>query len=260
MGETPIIIALILFNIIFIAFIGAIIIFIREYRIKKKAHTKQIKNIDETHKRELLETQVEIQTQTMQYIGREIHDNIGQKLTLASLYTQQLAFENKAPQVNKNIENIGHIINQSLTELRLLSKSLTDNSIETLSISELIEEECKKINDLKICNVHFNNDCKTNIESYQIKSIVFRITQEFMQNSIKHANCKNITVSLKTLNNQIIQLTLNDDGKGFDVNASSSNGIGLKNIRKRAELIGGLYTLKSQDGLGTTLTIDIPLK
>lgn len=259
MGETQITVTLIIFNIIFIAFIGAIIIFIREYRIKKKAHVKQIQNIDETHRRELLETQVEIQTQTMQYIGREIHDNIGQKLTLASLYTQQLAFENKAPQVNKSIENIGDIINQSLTELRLLSKSLTDNSIEIHSISELIEEECKKINDLKKCNVYFTNDCKTNIKSYQIKSIVFRITQEFLQNSIKHANCKNITVLLKSLDNHI-QLTLNDDGKGFDANASSSNGIGLKNIRKRTELIGGLYTLKSQDGLGTTLTIDIPLK
>ena len=56
--------------------------------------------ISEAHTKELLSTQIEMQTQTMQYIGREIHDNVGQKLTLASLYTQQLAYENKAPQIN----------------------------------------------------------------------------------------------------------------------------------------------------------------
>ncbi|AXO80387.1 two-component sensor histidine kinase [Olleya aquimaris] len=259
MGETQIIITLILFNIIFLAFIAGILIFIREYRIKKKTHLKQIETIDETHKQELLETQVEIQMQTMQYIGREIHDNIGQKLTLASLYTQQLAFENKAPQVNKCIENIGGIINESLSELRRLSKSLTDNSIEIHSIFELIENECEKINALKKCVVHFTKDSKTKIESYQIKSIIFRITQEFLQNSIKHANCENIFVLLKNTDNTLV-LILKDDGKGFNTNALNSEGIGLKNIKKRTELIGGQYKLESLDQKGTTLTIEIPIK
>ena len=258
MDETKYIIILIIFNLIFISFIGAIIIFIREYRIKKKAHQKELEFVDICHKQELLETQVEIQMQTMQHIGREIHDNIGQKLTLASLYTQQLAFENKAPQVNKSIKNIAGIINESLSELRLLSKSLTDNSIELHSISELIENECKKINALKKCVVHFTKDSKTKIESYQIKSIIFRITQEFLQNSIKHANCKNIFVLLKDIDNTLV-LTLKDDGKGFNVNTLNADGIGLKNMKKRTELIGGQFKLESLDQKGTTLTIALPL-
>lgn len=258
MGERGIIVSIILFNIIFIAFISAIITFIRQYRIKKKAHLAEIHTKEEVHKKELLETQVEIQTQTMKHIGREIHDNIGQKLTLASLYTQQLAFENKAPQVNKSIENIGDIINQSLSELRELSKSLTDNTIEDSPISILIENECKKIHDLKKCNVKFIKDTSSDIDSYQIKSILFRITQEFLQNSIKHAQCKNITVSLKKDTSNVI-LALQDDGKGFDIKTSRPNGIGLKNIEKRTELIGGTYTLESQPQLGTKITIQIPV-
>ena len=101
------------------------------------------------HQKEILSAQIEIQNQTMQHIGREIHDNIGQKLTLASLYTQQLAYENKAPQINENIENISAIINQSLSELRALSKSLTDDSISNSTIVELLQNECKIINELK---------------------------------------------------------------------------------------------------------------
>lgn len=258
MGETSVIIIIIAFNIIFLAFIAGIIIFIREYRIKKKAHVKEINTIDETHKRELLETQVEIQTQTMQYIGQEIHDNIGQKLTLASLYTQQLAFENKAPQVNDSIENISTIINESLTELRQLSKSLTDNAIETHTLIELIDNECKKINALKHCKVHFTNDATIKIESYQIKSILFRITQEFLQNSIKHAQCKHINVSLQKTDNTL-QILLQDDGKGFNLETLESKGIGLKNMQKRTALISGDFNLDSKETQGTTLTIDIPL-
>jgi len=258
MGETGIVITLILFNVIFLAFIGGIVIFIREYRIKKKAHLKEIFNIDETHKKELLETQIEIQTQTMQYIGQEIHDNIGQKLTLASLYAQQLMFENKMPAINDSINGINDIINQSLIELRQLSKSLTDDSIKKNSIVALIANECKKINDLKKCVVQFSSTEEISLTSYQIKSVIYRITQEFMQNSIKHSKCKNILVSLFKTDNGI-KLVLKDDGIGFDVDDVKSGGIGLQNIEKRTKLIGGSIGLVSQRLIGTKLTIEIPL-
>lgn len=259
MGEREIIIiSLIVFNTVFFIFIGAIVIFVRQYRIKKKTHLSEIHDIDEIHKKELLKTEMEIQTQTMKHIGREIHDNIGQKLTLASLYTQQLAFENKELQINKNIENIGDIINQSLTELRQLSKSLTDNTIESASISVLIELECEKVNNLKKCKVKFENEAQVGFISYQIKSILFRITQEFLQNSIKHAACKNIVVTLDKCNSNI-KLTLKDDGKGFNVENSKSNGIGLKNMEKRTELIGGSFTINSQPQKGATVIIEIPI-
>jgi len=259
MGERGIIILIVLFNIIFIAFISAIVIFVRQYRIKKREHVAEIHDIDEVHKKDLLETEIEIQTQTMKHIGREIHDNIGQKLTLASLYTQQLAFENKAPHINENIETISEIINQSLTELRELSKSLTDNNIAKASIFQLVENECKKINDLKKCKVHFRCDAQIDIESYSIKSILFRITQEFLQNSIKHSQCKNIEVALGQTAYHL-QLNLEDDGKGFDVDKLNSKGIGLKNIEKRTEMIGGNFKLESGHLQGTKLTIEIPLK
>ena len=96
MGKTETIITIFIFNIFFILFIVAVVVFIKQYKTKKKEHTAMLLFQKEQHQQELLFAQIEIQQQTMQHIGREIHDNIGQKLTLASLYTQQLAFENKA--------------------------------------------------------------------------------------------------------------------------------------------------------------------
>ena len=134
MQQTETIIFIIIANILLLVFVVGIILFILQYKKKKIEHAKEKSMIAETHTKELLATQLEMQTQTMQHIGREIHDNVGQKLTLASLYTQQLAYENKAPHINDKIENISNIINDSLAELRQLSKTLTDDTINNGTI------------------------------------------------------------------------------------------------------------------------------
>lgn len=256
MGKNTLILTLILFNIFFIAFISGIIIFIREYRKKKRLHLEELETINLQHKKELLETQVEIQIQTMKHIGKEIHDNVGQKLTLSSLYLQQLVFENKSPQLNDSINNVNDIINESLNELRHLSKSLTDDTIEENSITELIEIECQKINQLKKCNVSYDSSLTIYINSYQTKSVLLRIVQEFIQNSLKHSQCKNIDISISNLKNEL-QVILKDDGKGFDLENIEYNGIGLNNIKKRIKILNGISTLQS-DKNGTVLTLNIP--
>lgn len=259
MGKTEIIIFIILTSLIVVIFIMGIFLFAFQYKRKRKEYIneKQIRN--EQHQQELLTTQLEIQTQTMQHIGREIHDNVGQKLTLASLYTQQLAYENKAPQVTDKIENISQIINESLTELRQLSKSLTDDTINNTGITQLLQQECDKVNDLKKCKVSFRSNEKIPVLTYKVKSILLRITQEFLQNSIKHSHCTNIMVELAT-NDVLLQLLMQDDGQGFDMSAISGNGIGISNIKKRTALIGGSLSLESNAGKGSSLHLTLPLQ
>jgi len=198
---------------------------------------KQKNEAEITHELQLSVVQLEMQQQTMQHLGREIHDNIGQKLTLASLYTQQLGYENKVPMIKSTIENISDIINQSLNELRQLSKNLTDNNIESSTLNQLLEIECNKFNDLKKCKITFSGELISSVLTYQSKSVLLRISQEFIQNSIKHSKCKNIYVSLNQTNKKI-KLSLQDDGKGFDIKTNNSNGMGLSNIKSRIKLIG----------------------
>jgi signal transduction histidine kinase len=269
MQQTETIVFIIIANVLLLVFIVGIILFILQYKKRKVAHEKEKDMITEAHAKELLSTQLEMQTQTMQHIGREIHDNVGQKLTLASLYTQQLAFENKAPQINDKIENIGFIINESLAELRQLSKSLTDDRINDNNIIQLLQQECNTVNDLKKCEVTFSSNQHKIALPYQTKSILLRIAQEFLQNSIKHAACKTIKVNIAK-EATCITLSLQDDGKGFDVNTcfgssphqgvggATNNGIGLSNMKKRTEIIGGKFNLDSLPNKGTTLTIEIP--
>lgn len=258
MGETEYLLIIILFNVFLLAFMIAVITFAIQYKNKKKENQTKLEQQKVFHQKELLATEIEIQIQTMQYIGREIHDNVGQKLTLASLYTQQLAYENKMPDINEKIENIGEIINQSLKELRHLSKSLTDNTIEKGSIFQLLQKEFKKLEELKKYKINFEVTNEELALSYETKSVIVRVVQEFVQNSMKYANCNTISISL-TKNNTELKIILADDGKGFDIRNSKEGGIGLVNMKKRVELIGGRYALQSEKDKGTTLSIEINL-
>ncbi len=249
---------LVIFNVILVAFIGGIIVFIREYRMRKKSHEKQLSTIDLQHKKELLKTQLEIQNQTMVHIGREIHDNVGQKLTLSSMYLQQLVFENKPSKLMDSLNEINDIINASLTELRQLSKSLTDDNIAINSVYDLIEMECAKLRELKKYKITFKRTSELPAINYQKKSVLLRIVQEFFQNSIKHSQCKALAVLLGKDKNKL-HLTLKDDGIGFDVENLNTSGIGLKNIQKRVEMIQGISTLESSKESGTRLSIKIPI-
>lgn len=207
--------------------------------------------INEQHIKELLATQIEIQQQTMQDLGREIHDNVGQKLTLASIYAQQLAFENKYPDVNERIATIGSIINASLTELRSLSRTLTSDYIQQTELTELIKTECERVNALGKCKVTYQlTTFKIPLDDTK-KKIVLRIVQEFLQNSLKHAHCTRIAILVQYADSRL-KIIASDDGVGFDTGVDYS-GIGLENMRKRAELIGAQFSVSSALNKGTEI-------
>lgn len=255
MGKTELLITIMLFNMFFVLFVAAVMVYIRKYRQRKKEYLNEIEIKNEIHQRELLATQLEIQQVTMQQIGRELHDNIGQKLTLVSLYTQQLLYENKVPEVIERIEQVSQIINQTLQDLRSLSKTLTDDNINQKEIVTLIQEEVNNTNAFQKCHVDFKHNFEQLDLGFVHKNVLLRITQEFIQNSMKHANCKNIFINLNTSEKVLWELNIKDDGIGFDPSDVNSNGIGLTNMRNRAEIIGADFRLESGENLGTTLNI-----
>lgn len=255
MGKTELIITIIIFNIFFVLFVAAVMVYIRKYKQRKREYMNEIEVKNEIHKRELLATQLEIQQATMQQIGRELHDNIGQKLTLVSLYTQQLLYENKVPEVSERIDQVSQIINQSLQDLRSLSKTLTDDNINQKEIVTLIQEEVDNTNAFKRCHITFEHNFNQLDLGFVHKNVLLRITQEFIQNSIKHANCQNIFIRLNTSEDNLWELSLKDDGVGFDSTRTSSNGIGLTNMKNRAAIIGADFRFESKENTGTSLNL-----
>jgi signal transduction histidine kinase len=257
MGQTEIKIFIILTSVVVLTFISGIIIFLFQYRKRRLVHEKEKLQINEQHQIELLNTQLESQQQTMQFIGQEIHDSVAQKLTLASIYTQRMEFENNVPDLNDKLGGVSKILNESLFELRQLSKNLTDDKLQTAGLQELINMECDRVNATGICIAGFEFNELPAI-TIAVKSSLLRIVQEFIQNSIKHSGCKEIKIKL-SITIKKLHLLLQDDGKGFDIDNPKHKGIGLDGIRRRIQMLGGEYSLTSNVGKGVILSLNIPI-
>jgi signal transduction histidine kinase len=269
MGETEFKIFAVIVNLMLFVFIGGIIVFFLKYHKRKLTSEKEKAMLNEQHAQDLLHSKLEIQQQTMQDIGRDIHDNVGQLLTVASISAYQMAYDNICPSQNERVTSIGKIIDQSLSELRNLSRNLTNEKAEMAELIELLQDEASRINGLNICHVACSyNDLNFTV-SNAIKNFMLRIIQEFIQNSLKHAACKNIAVDFN-YDAPGLSIHLHDDGKGFDVHADNEakeRGIGLINMQKRADLIGAEFSFSSvlNEGppgqavqTGTSMDIFIP--
>jgi signal transduction histidine kinase len=257
MGETEIIIFIVLVNLALLILITGIIVFVLQYRKRKLTHQKEKDELEKQHKLNLLNNQLLIQQQTMQFIGQEIHDSVAQKLTLASIYTQRMEFENDVPGINDKLAGVSKILNESLLELRQLSKSLTDDKLQSANLQELINMECDQVNATGICFAGFECN-ELPVITIPAKSSLLRIVQEFIQNSIKHSGCIKIKIKLNAENNRLVML-LEDDGKGFDIDNSRHKGIGLDSIRRRIQMLGGEHSFTSSVGKGVFLSLNIPI-
>ena len=257
MGQTEFEIFIVLASLILLIFIGGIIMFITQYHKKKLIDQQEQHKLAQEHAREVLHIKLEIQEKTMEDIGRELHDNIGQQLVLAHYYTNQLKESTDITQMHEQVTTISEIINNSLADIRSLSKSL-QKADDMGELEDLVKKQCAKINALHKCTAacDFNGDELD--MSGSIKNFILRIIQEFLQNSLKHSECKNIRIDF--IYRQGLQIQLKDDGVGFDMKEAieRNEGIGLTNMKKRAEMIGADFIQKSAPGSGTTLELFIP--
>lgn len=245
---------IVLFSVVFLLFVSGIIFFIFQYRKKKLLDQLEKVRVEETHRMELLNAQLQSQHQTMARIGREIHDNVGQKLTLASLYSKQLGIQEEG--VNeKRVLEIADIIDESLSELRELSRSLTSTKTSETSLFSLLSAEAIRVNETGICMMRIEGNARYIMLSPAKRDILYRVLQEFLQNSLKHAECNVVTINLEQ-HNGLLLIKAKDDGHGFDLQQQSS-GIGLKNMQQRIEEIGAKFSLTSSPGNGTSMNIEL---
>jgi signal transduction histidine kinase len=240
--------------VVLVAFVIAVLAVMLIYRKRRVQHEQEIALMNEKFTSELLQTQLEVQQQTMQRIGQEIHDNVGQQLTLAYLYAQQIHATDES--VVAKVQGVASLINDSLTDLRSLSRGLVDvHSIQSADLAELIRSECLKIKTTALFEVKLSITNTLKELSPAVKIFVWRIFQEFTQNSMKHSKCSLLTVELSQ-QEKGIQLVTEDNGKGFG--EESSQGVGLTNMKKRAQMIGGTFLLERKQGMGTKMRLFVP--
>ena len=211
---------------------------------------------------EILKSQIEIQNSTLQQIGQELHDNIGQLLSVAKINLNILEGTNQSEENQEYIKQTNEIIGQSIQDLRSLTKSLDGDFVQQFGLQESITHELQRIRKTKKFETEVMQQGEAYALGFEKEIILFRIFQEFINNSLKHSEAKNIKVKF-TYASEHFKLCVADDGKGFDyekviTNKMFDSGAGLRNISRRCELIGGNCKLESVLGKGTQLDIQLP--
>ncbi|ESU22307.1 two-component sensor histidine kinase [Flavobacterium enshiense DK69] len=217
---------------------------------QRKRNMILIKQIEgkKQFEQEIIESQIEIREQILKNISWELHDNIGQLLTLAKIQLQ------KIPGNPDNIKDVNDNLSNILNEVRALSKVTNPDFICEINLEDAVKIEIDRFNrlgciesKLEITGTPFSLNTKSEI-------IIFRILQEFFVNTIKHSKASKLDVFISFDGNKL-SIVAEDNGKGFEKSDTFQNGIGLTNMKKRGFLINAEVNLESTLNQGTKLTI-----
>jgi two-component system, NarL family, sensor kinase len=210
------------------------------------------------HQAELLNTRLEVQEQSMTLISEEIHDNINQILGITRKYLFSAEDLMEDPKGKKLLGNSKELLSKAIKELRHISHSLNSELIQELGLIQFLEKDLEHISGSS--QLHCNLEVEG--EPYDLAKeqnlLIYRIVQEAVQNVIKHAEAKRISIFLK-YEADALDISVCDDGKGFDTEAALGAGsLGLRNLNNRAKLLKSELRISSEADKGTCLKFLVP--
>lgn len=227
------------------------------YQRRKARHRRHIVDLNKRFAEELLKSQLEMQEETFNRISQEIHDNVGQIMSLAKV---QINIMTESNDMNKDLLNDVKLnIGKAMTDLRDIARSLSSDRIRTIGVHTAALTEAERLNKSGIIHIDVEVEGQERKMQEDKKLILFRIIQESIQNIIKHAKATQTSIRF-AYNATEVEAVISDNGQGFDLAeaAGRSTGLGLSNIRTRAMLAGGQSRIESSPDSGTTITINMP--
>ncbi len=209
--------------------------------------------------RKLTEYLQNIREEERLHISREIHDELGQLLTVLKMDVSWLNKKIDAPEgpIRAKITELLGLIDTTVKTVRRIASELRPTLLDDLGIQAAMEWHLEEFE--RRSGIHQNFDPpgrEVSVDDSQ-KIGLFRIFQESLTNVARHSGGKNVNVSLKEDDNLVI-LTIQDDGKGFDEESTRKNTLGLLGMKERTKVMGGEYTIQSEPGNGTTVKVVVP--
>lgn len=241
-----------------IIFFMVVLMFVLVYLffIKKKSQLLLSKVAQKnTFDKEILSTAREVQEQTLSNIGRELHDDLGQKLSVAKMLNSQLMTKSE-PNLQQDLVEINEIIGECIQDIRNLSKIFISENVESFGLVESLQLEVNRINKLDQVKIDYQHQAEEIVLDPKHSLILFRVIQELLNNSLKHSKARKIDLHIKDLPSKL-EIFIKDYGMGYDLE-SKKNGSGLNNIKNRVHLINAQITTSSAEGSGTENIITYP--
>lgn len=232
------------------------------YQRKVIFKNQQILQIQNAYQKDLLHATLVSEEQERERIARDLHDEVGATLATAKLYLAQIKFRvvetpNEALTKAEDLaQQANELVNRTIQHIRLISRDLSPVVLTGMGIAAAVSELASTINTAKAIPLHC--DCPDHLPRFEAMKelMLYRIIQELINNSLKHAQAQNLYLSLRCEDGKKLFFSYRDDGKGFDMKkTSSTKSLGLKNIESRSDTLGGKATFTSKENEGVRFEV-----
>jgi len=233
---------------IFAVFFTSFFVFHNRKMIQNKDEIQQLE-LDKAKK--ILVDSIQIQESERARIGADIHDDLGPTMSAIKFKINRLSSDKLTSE--RDVSQLKMMIDETIKSIRSLSHSLYPNTLEKYGLKTAIEELSNRINSEKL-HIVSQIDPLIEEQEFYTQINIYRIIQEFCNNSIKYGKCSTINISIKTNENKVL-INVFDDGVGFNINDKTNHGIGLRNMEMRANAINFSFDIQSEIGDGTKIAL-----
>lgn len=235
--------------------VGFFIAFISQYQKRQRENQQEQDRLKEAFNQELLNTQLELKEQVFKQISQEIHDNIGQSLTVAKMQLNYISGDENKEKTTSAKE----LITRSLQDLRDLSKSLNGNFIMREGFEASIHREAAYIDKAGKLKCRVEGEYTDGLVDSNTEIILFRCVQECLSNAVKYSNGTEVVIAMENSSDSF-QLEVKDDGQGMPDNWEQNRGVGIDSLEKRVGVLRGELKIDSKPNQGTRICINLNLQ
>ncbi len=224
---------------------------------EEEINHQKIKQLSQENKLVAMNSMMEGQENERMRIAQDLHDGLGGLLGTIKTIFSTIPKENSTDKEKQIFHKTDYLIDEACLEVRRISHNMMPQSLQISGLENALTDLGASLNEEKInTNIEIEKIPFSISDNYKIT--IYRIVQEIIHNIRKHSEAKNVLIQLFTFE-KLINIIIEDDGKGFDQNNIDLKGIGLKNIQNRIDYLNGKIEYDSIPGRGTTITIEIPV-
>ncbi len=217
--------------------------------VANRRHISQqvkIARLETDYEKELRQVESEVQERVLANVARELHDNLGQRLTVLKMHLERHKIVHR--ELTPEIEPITADLDLTIREVRQLSKSLNSDLLENGGLVAAMKLEAERMKQVSGVEVAWTGDEEPALPK-DGRVMMFRIFQEVLNNLMKHSGCEHVYITVRA--GDSFMLEVKDDGQGFNVAEKMESGSGLRNMIKRAAIANIKGEIESEPGVGT---------
>jgi PAS domain S-box-containing protein len=194
------------------------------------------------------------------WIGRELHDDINQKLAMVAIEMDRWSQEESRSKFSEHLSHAKKRIMEVSMDVQALSHRLHSSKLDYMGLVVAAGSFCREFSEKANVKVEFSHSAVPSTLPKEVSLCLFRVLQEALQNGMKHSGATLFHVNLRGTSNGL-ELTVSDEGKGFDEQeVLSRQGLGLISMRERLQMVHGVLEITTQPGAGATIIARVPLQ